>query len=600
MAPGPTIAMERGEGRLLDECGCGAEDGAPGLRSGLFGPDRAPNTDEGHSSLMRATVNETVASTIPSPYLSIRVSSLAMAVSMAASRSAFVANPSRSAFDASFAAVAARSAFVAASARAESATMRKASACASAWRRSTPAASRSRAMRRVSKAADMAPVSVATARGGGQRSLAQGRGAQITAGLRSVPDNPRQWELSAAALLRDHGDHQYALTCRLAGKRRVAILSSRRQRSCTLPLVHVNPYRRSQSRPHGSGSPVDFRGQGTPGGIAVPRAGAADSDTFVPPLCSARSSPRGLGRRTEPRDEPADPPHDVGMTDHTAIADNPTPHRHHDPPRTTLRPCHPRHRTPAHDRPPRHPHPRRPTEQPQGRRPRPPFGRTSRRHWGQRLRQVVAGLRHRLQRRPAPLRRDLLLLRPPVPRPYGQAPRGRHRRHPPGHRHRPDQSGADLALHRRHHDRAQRPSEAAVHPRRGPALPGLRGGGAPRHAGVHPGRAARRRSRPGDGDLRGEGPGGGLPDRADRAAGEPGLHPGAPRAPGPHRGHPGPHRGHPGPLPARRWRARSGEPARFADGALSGDGGRPGDAVRPGRRSTNAPAPASRGCVSTT
>ena len=76
-----------------------------------------------------------------------------------------------------------------------------------------------------------------------------------------------------------------------------------------------------------------------------------------------------------------------------------------------------------------------------------------------------------------------------------------------------------------------------------------RGCGAPRHAGVHPGRAARHRSRPGDGDLRGEGPGGGLPGRAGRAAGEPGLHPGAPRAPGPHRGHPGP-------LPARRWRGR--------------------------------------------
>ncbi len=45
---------------------------------------------------------------------------------------------------------------------------------------------------------------------------------------------------------------------------------------------------------------------------------------------------------------------------------------------------------------------------------------------------------------------------------------------PPGDRHRPDQSGAHLALHRRHHDRTQRPFETAVRARRGVALPGLR------------------------------------------------------------------------------------------------------------------------------
>ena len=325
--------------------------------------------------------------------------------------------------------------------------------------------------------------------------------------------------------------------------------------TCTLPLLHVNPYRRYQSTPvfvvtgrlPRTGNPRRHR---------RPSRRSRWFGYLRPPWCSARSSLRGLGRRTEPRDEPADPPHDVGMTDHTAIADNPSPPRTI-PPRadTTTRPGPPSAPAtlatgpPAHALPPRHPHPRRPTEQPQGHRPRPPPRRAPRRHRGQRLRQVVARLRHRLQRRPAPLRRDLLLLRPPVPRPYGQAPRGRHRRHPPSHRHRPDQPGTDLAFHRRHHDRAQRPSEAAVRPRRGPALPGLRGAGAPRHAGVHPGRAARRRSRPGDGDLRGEGSGGVLPGRAGRAAGEPGLHPGAPRAPGPHRGHPGP-------LPARRWRGR--------------------------------------------
>ena len=46
-----------------------------------------------------------------------------------------------------------------------------------------------------------------------------------------------------------------------------------------------------------------------------------------------------------------------------------------------------------------------------------------------------------------------------------------HRRHPAGHRHRPDQPGAHLALHRRHHDRAQRSPEAAVRARRGTVLP---------------------------------------------------------------------------------------------------------------------------------
>jgi excinuclease ABC subunit A len=39
-----------------------------------------------------------------------------------------------------------------------------------------------------------------------------------------------------------------------------------------------------------------------------------------------------------------------------------------------------------------------------------------------------------------------------------------HRGHPAGDRHRPDQPGAHLALHRRHHDRAQRPPEAALRP----------------------------------------------------------------------------------------------------------------------------------------
>ena len=76
-----------------------------------------------------------------------------------------------------------------------------------------------------------------------------------------------------------------------------------------------------------------------------------------------------------------------------------------------------------------------------------------------------------LRRRPAPLRRDLLALRAPVPRSHGQAAGGAHRGHPAGHRHRPDQPGAHLALHGRHDDRAQRSPEAAVRARRGAVLP---------------------------------------------------------------------------------------------------------------------------------
>ena len=83
-----------------------------------------------------------------------------------------------------------------------------------------------------------------------------------------------------------------------------------------------------------------------------------------------------------------------------------------------------------------------------------------------RLGQVLAGVRHALRRRPAPLRRDLLALRAAVPRPHGQAAGRLHRRHPAGDRHRPDQPGAHLALHRRHDDRAQRSPEAAVRARR--------------------------------------------------------------------------------------------------------------------------------------
>ena len=57
-------------------------------------------------------------------------------------------------------------------------------------------------------------------------------------------------------------------------------------------------------------------------------------------------------------------------------------------------------------------------------------------------------------------------VRAPVPRPHGQAAGRFHRGHPAGHRHRPDQPGAHLALDGRHDDRDQRPPEAAVRARR--------------------------------------------------------------------------------------------------------------------------------------
>ena len=100
----------------------------------------------------------------------------------------------------------------------------------------------------------------------------------------------------------------------------------------------------------------------------------------------------------------------------------------------------------------------------------------------ERVGQVEPGVRHAVRRRPAALRRDLLGLRAPVPRPHGPA-RGRPRRgRAAGDRHRPDQPGAQLALDGRHDDRAQRPPEAAVRPRRAAVRPQDRAAGAPRHA----------------------------------------------------------------------------------------------------------------------
>ena len=65
--------------------------------------------------------------------------------------------------------------------------------------------------------------------------------------------------------------------------------------------------------------------------------------------------------------------------------------------------------------------------QPQGRLPRPAPRRPDRVHRAVRVGQVQPGLRHDLRRGPAPLRRVAVGLRPPVPRPDGQARRRLHR-----------------------------------------------------------------------------------------------------------------------------------------------------------------------------
>ena len=109
--------------------------------------------------------------------------------------------------------------------------------------------------------------------------------------------------------------------------------------------------------------------------------------------------------------------------------------------------------------------------------------------------QVEPRLRRALRRGAAPLRRELLGLYAPVPRPHGQAAGRAHRRHPAGDRDRPGQLGEDVALDGRHDDRAARSSEAALRQDRRAALPPVRPAGAARDGRV--GRATRAaRARP--------------------------------------------------------------------------------------------------------
>ena len=76
-------------------------------------------------------------------------------------------------------------------------------------------------------------------------------------------------------------------------------------------------------------------------------------------------------------------------------------------------------------------------------------------------------------------------VRAAVPRPHGQAAGRQHRGHSAGDRDRPDESGAHLALHCRHDDRAERSPEVDICAGRGTALPMLRRARPPRYVGKH-------------------------------------------------------------------------------------------------------------------
>ena len=91
-----------------------------------------------------------------------------------------------------------------------------------------------------------------------------------------------------------------------------------------------------------------------------------------------------------------------------------------------------------------------------------------------RVRQVQPGLRHDLRRGPAPLRRVAVGVRPPVPRPDGQARRRLHRGPVARGLDRPEVHVEEPPVHRRHHHRGLRLPAPALRPRRPAALPGLR------------------------------------------------------------------------------------------------------------------------------
>ena len=119
-------------------------------------------------------------------------------------------------------------------------------------------------------------------------------------------------------------------------------------------------------------------------------------------------------------------------------------------------------------------HPGRPGAQPQGHLARPPARLPDRVHRPVRLGQVQPGVRHHLRRGPAPLRRVAVGVRPPVPRPDGQARRRLHRGSLARGLDRPEVHVEEPPLHRRHHHRGLRLPPPALRPRRPAPLPGLR------------------------------------------------------------------------------------------------------------------------------
>ncbi len=122
-------------------------------------------------------------------------------------------------------------------------------------------------------------------------------------------------------------------------------------------------------------------------------------------------------------------------------------------------------------------------------------------HRAVRLGQVVAGIRHALRRRAAPLRRVAVGLCASVPRDDGQARCRQHRGPVAGDRHRAEDRLAQPALDRRHRDRDLRLPAAAVRACRHAALSASRhrSGGADRQPDGRPGaRRPERRARAAD------------------------------------------------------------------------------------------------------
>ncbi len=144
--------------------------------------------------------------------------------------------------------------------------------------------------------------------------------------------------------------------------------------------------------------------------------------------------------------------------------------------------------------------------------------------------EVVARVRHDLRRGPAPLRRVAVGVRPPVPRPDGQARRRLHRGPLAGDLDRPEVGVAQPAVDRRHHHRDLRLPAPALRAHRRAALPELRSGDHPPDAAAdrRP-RAATRGGHTVPGARAGRARPQGRVRGAAEGAGVAGLHPGAGR-----------------------------------------------------------------------